>query len=138
MSTSLTQSTSTYESTYGERPDPTGLALALPDGRVIPANRIVGIAEVKALLDASGRFKDTYPPESGGIPRQRISGWASRWRTTNFPRALPIGPDGALDRGLLWDAREVEAWPGLSGRWKHEDLNADLPDGRAQDEASGN
>lgn len=119
---------STYEATYGERPDPRGVALAMPDGRTVPAERIVGVSEVKQILDDSGKFAEAYPPERGGIPRQRISSWANRWRSTGFPKALPIGPDGCLDRGLLWDADEVRAWPGLPGRWRHSlDLNADVP-----------
>lgn len=109
-------STSTFERTYGVKPDPTGLSVDLGD-RVIPASRIVGVSEAAQILTETGRFAETYPD---GVPRARVSSWANRWKTTGFPRALPID----VERGLLFDADEVRQWQGPPGRWQYVDLDA--------------
>lgn len=111
-------STGTYERTYGVRPDPSALIIDLGNGKTIPASRIVGVAEAAKILTKTGRFAAQYP---NGVPRERVSGWANRWQTTGFPKALPID----VERGLLWDADEVRAWPGPPGRWQRVDLNAE-------------
>lgn len=103
---------STFEQNRGEAPDPSALAVSFPDGRVVPAEHIGGIAEVARLLGAQERFAGKYP---GGIPRMRVSQWASRWQTTGFPAPLPF----KLGRGNLWDLREVATWSGPPGRWRH-------------------
>ena len=95
--------------------------------RVIGAHRVIGVAEAKTLLDNSGRFVQ-YPE---GIPRGRISTWGNRFRTTEFPVALRIGPGGSLSSGSLWDAVEVALWQGPPGRWSQRDPNEGLVDGRA-------
>lgn len=101
-----------YLRTYGEDPNLTDVTLTYRNDKgetvVVPAEHIGGIAQVVDVLGP--KFVEQYP---NGIPRQVISNWAARRATTGFPRALPL----ALERGLLWDLREVAAWDGPPGRW---------------------
>lgn len=108
MSTSTETS---YERTYGIRRE-TDVVLTFVDAdgipRRVPEEYIGGIGEIIDILNP--RWADEYPH---GIPRTVVSNWIARWRTTGFPRALPI----LQSRGMVWDLREVEAWSGPPGRW---------------------
>jgi hypothetical protein len=93
------------------------------DSRVVPAENLVGVAELERLFTENGpqmtRLRSNVP-----ITRQQISMWHHRRHTTKFPEAIIKH----LSRGLLWDVNQFRdpdtglmLWIGPPGRWGDDD-----------------
>jgi hypothetical protein len=98
----------------------TSVLVEVAPGRVIPADRLVGVAELAELFTRRKGEMRLPDPECFEITRQMVSTWASRARTTDFPTPVITH----LSRGLLWDVEDfvdpstdVLRWDGPPGRW---------------------
>jgi len=93
------------------------------DGRVIPAERLVGVAHITDLFN---RLRDQMTLPEGSprtIRRSHVSNWANRRDTTGFPEPLRIP---ALQGTYVWDLQDFVGnysdgerllWTGPPGRW---------------------
>jgi len=97
-----------------------GGAVSFPTGRVVPFERLVGVAELAELFTRRIAEMTNIEPRPFEITRSQVSTWASRWKTSEFPIPLPI----RLSRGLLWDIDDFVSpadqrllWVGPPGRW---------------------
>jgi hypothetical protein len=103
-------------------------AVALPSGRVVPFDRLVGVAELAALFTSRMDEMTNIPEKPFEITRSQVSTWASRYRTSEFPLPLPI----RLARGLIWDRDDFVSpatgellWVGPPGRWGESNRHAE-------------